>query len=120
MRTSWTSAVFAVVVAGASCPCLAQALDFYKNLPASHMNDEDRRVARSAIATALENAKDGTTHRWENRGTGASGSVMPKKSFSRNGMRCRNAEFFVSAGGRENVSTWNVCKTDQGWKVVDD
>ena len=119
MRARWTSAVCAWAVAGASSACFAQALDFYKDLPASHMNDEDRRVARSAIASALEGGQDGATYRWENLATGASGSVMPKRSFSRNGMPCRSAEFFVSAGGRQNVSTWNVCKTDQGWKVVD-
>jgi surface antigen len=115
----WSRRALAVLVAGTSCACFAQGLDFYRNLPASNMNEEDHRIARGAIANALDNGNDGTAYRWSNQATGAAGSVMPKKSFKRNGMACRSAEFFVSAGGRENVSTWNLCKTAEGWKVVD-
>ena len=119
MRASEPAVILAFVVSLVPGAAAAQGLNYWRDLPASHMTDEDRRIATTAIRTALDDGADGTSYRWENRQTGASGAVLPKKSFTRDGMRCRQADFSVSAGGRDNKSTWNVCRTADGWKILD-
>ena len=84
------------------------------------MTDADYKIALPAISKALDEGKTGSKYHWDNRATGASGWVVPKQSFSRSGMQCRGAEFYASAGGKTNASAWKLCKTPDGWKVVDD
>ena len=92
---------------------------FWTELPISHMNEQDKKIAIERINSALDSGKDGETYRWENPATGASGSVTPKGSFTRDGARCRSADFSTTAGGRKNASTWKLCKVGDGWKIVD-
>lgn len=40
------------------------------------------------------------------------------KRVVKDGMRCRATEFTTSAGGERGASTWNLCKTKDGWKVA--
>ena len=108
----------ALVVAPASA--LAANRAFWLELPSTYMTEQDRKIAIERINGALDGGKDGQTYRWENPATGASGSVTPKSSFTRDGARCRSADFATTAGGRNNASTWKLCKLGDGWKIVDD
>jgi len=97
----------------------AAARAFWTELPVSYMNEQDRKIAVERISSALDSGKDGATYRWENPATGASGTVIPKAQFKRDGNRCRSADFSTSAGGRKNASTWKLCQFGDGWKIVD-
>jgi len=33
-------------------------------------------------------------------------------------MRCRATEFTTAAGTERGASTWNLCRTKDGWKVA--
>ena len=108
----------ALGLAATSAPAADRA--FWSEMPTTYMTEQDRKIAIERINAALDEGKDGETYRWENPTTGASGSVMPKASFSRDGARCRSADVSTTAGGRKNSSTWKLCKVDRGWKIVDD
>ena len=107
-----------LVVATASVFAANRA--FWLELPSTYMTEQDRKIAIDKINDALDGGNDGQTYRWENPTTGASGSVTPKSSFTRDGARCRSADFATTAGGRNNASTWKLCKIGDGWKIVDD
>ncbi|HVO89299.1 MAG TPA: RT0821/Lpp0805 family surface protein [Casimicrobiaceae bacterium] len=120
MRTSRTCATLALVLlALAPMTGMSVTRSVIDSLPSTHMTPEDREMAKTAVENALDSGENGTTYRWQNPATGASGSVTPKKSFARDGMQCRKVDYAASAKGRNNASTWNVCKTPDGWKIID-
>ena len=86
--------------------------------PLGHLTKDDVTIARAEIAKALDSGTDGQTQTWSNPKTKASGTVKPTKTFTKDGMRCRATEFTTSAGGERGASTWNLCKTKDGWKVA--
>jgi surface antigen len=86
--------------------------------PLAHLTKEDAQIARAEIQKALTSGKDGETYKWSNPKTQASGTVTPTKTFTKDGMRCRATEFSTSAGGERGASTWNMCDTKDGWKVL--
>jgi surface antigen len=104
---------------GAPHTSMAAYSDFYSQLPSAHMTKEDAAIARKAINSALDDGENGNTYRWENPSTGANGSLKVKSTFSRDGMTCRDVDFAAAAKGRKNAGPWKVCKTADGWKVVD-
>lgn len=112
--------LLAMALGVVASPAFAANRAFYTELPLTYMTGEDRKIAVDRINGALDGGNDGETYRWENPATGASGSVTPKASFTRDGARCRSADFSTTAGGRKNASTWKLCKTSEGWKIVDD
>ncbi len=107
--------MFAAVTVGAA---EAAGRSFADSLPWSKMTDEDRTIAMGAMTRALDEGTAGTTYRWDNPATKASGSITPKKASAQGGLTCRDAEIHVSAGGRENTSRWKMCKTPEGWKAL--
>jgi surface antigen len=108
-----------IVLFIAPATAFAVARAFWSELPVTYMNEQDRKIAIERINSALDGGNDGETYRWENPATGASGTVTPNGSFTREGNRCRNARFSTRAGGRENANTWKLCKFGDGWKIVD-
>ena len=82
--------------------------------PLGHLKKEDIAIARAEIMKTLDKGEDGQTQTWSNPTTKASGTIKPVKTFTKDGMRCRAAEFTTSAGGERGASTWNVCHTKDG------
>jgi len=119
MRWSTRLRVPTIVLFVAPATALAVARALWTEVPVTYMNEQDRKIAIERINGALDGGNDGETYRWENPATGASGSVTPKGSFTRDGARCRSADFSTTAGGRKNASTWKLCKVGDGWKIVD-
>jgi surface antigen len=107
---------FVVCAAGAA---QAAGRSFADSLPWSRMTDEDRTIAMGTINRALDEGAPGTTYRWDNPATKASGSITPKKTFTHAGMTCRDVEIHASADGRQNTSRWKMCKTAEGWKALE-
>jgi surface antigen len=86
-------------------------------MPIAHMNAEDIRIFEAALFEALDSASDGEARRWENPKTGAHGELTPGSSFKDAGTPCRLIQVENSAGGRNNRSTFTLCKGADGWKV---
>jgi len=97
----------------------AAARTLSDGLPWSRMTEEDRKIAMGTINRALDEGSAGTTYRWDNPATKATGSITPRKTFTRDGMTCRDAQIHASAGGRQNTSRWKLCKTAEGWKALE-
>ena len=108
----------AVIAALLSSQALAINELFLARGPLGHLKKDDVTIARAEITKALETGTDGQTQTWSNPKTKASGTVKPTKTFTKEDMRCRAAEFSTSAGGERGASTWTLCKTKEGWKIA--
>lgn len=86
--------------------------------PLGHLKKDDVEMARAAIRKTLDTGPDGQTQTWTNPKTKASGTIKPTKTFTQDGMRCRAADFTTSAGGERGASSWKLCNTKEGWKIV--
>src|SRR5262245_23835268 len=107
-----------ILAVAISCQVSAMNARFLVRGPLKHLTDSDRAAARAEIVNALETGIDGQTYSWSNPKTKASGTVKPTRTFNRDGRRCRAADFTTSAGGERSASTWNLCKTKDGWRIV--
>ncbi len=109
-----------VALAALLLPQPASAINalFLAKGPLGYLKKDDITLARAEIRSALETGADGYTFTWNNPKTNASGTVTPTKTFTLKGMRCRTTEFTANAGGRSGSSTMNLCKTKDGWKIV--
>jgi surface antigen len=108
----------ALIAASSSSEAFAVNELFLARGPLGHLKKDDVTIARAEITKALETGQDGQTQTWSNPKTKASGTVKPTKTFTKDGMRCRAAEFTTSAGGERGASTWTLCNTKEGWKVA--
>ncbi len=108
----------ALVAASFSTPIFAFNELFLARGPLGHLTKSDVTIARTEIAKALDTGTDGQTLTWNNPETKASGTIKPTNTFTKDGMRCRATEFTTSAGGERGASTWNLCHTKGGWKIV--
>ena len=86
--------------------------------PLGNLKKSDIAIARAEIRNALETGADGYVHTWSNPETGASGTVIPTSTVTKNGMRCRVTDFTTYAGGERGASTWTLCKTKGEWKLT--
>lgn len=101
----------------ASSAALALNLLPLGDLPLRHMTDEDRELLKAAVIATLAETPDGTTARWGNPATGASGELTPRSSFERSGRPCRELEVANSARGYNNRVVLTLCKQSDGeWK----
>lgn len=120
-RTVNMGAVFCTsFLLGMSGACVAANGYWLKDAPVGRMTKQDFDIANPVIHRALDEGRDGQVYEWKNPATGASGSITLRSApMARNDTTCRRAQFMVSAGGLENVSTWTLCKLPDGWKAVD-
>jgi surface antigen len=113
------SAATAALLLAATIPAHAINEMFAKNTAVSKMTQEDFDIAGKVMRKALDEGKDGQAYEWSNAKTSAAGTVTPLAGFEKNGMKCRGVEFKTTAGGKSGQSQWNVCKTAEGWKVLE-
>jgi surface antigen len=116
--TRCSALLLTIITAALSPDALAFNELFARGGPLSHLTKADVNIALAEIRSALETGTDGNTHAWSNRETQASGTVTPTKTFTMKGMRCRAVDFTTRAGGESGASTWTLCKTKDGWKVL--
>jgi len=90
---------------------------FAKDAPITRMTEDDFKVAGDVMRNALDRGQDGQTFRWENASTSASGTITVVDTFEKKGMTCRGTAFTITTRGETSRSTWNVCRTPEGWKV---
>lgn len=108
----------ALIAASLSPHVLAVNELFLSRGPLGHLKKDDVTIARAEITKALESGADGQVQTWSNPKTKAAGTVKPTSTFTKEGMRCRAVDFTTSAGGERGASTWNLCKTKNGWKIA--
>jgi surface antigen len=117
MNLKMLAAVAAVcLLAGA--PALAMNLLFLSEGPAGYFTEEDNRMFDKALQEALNDRKDGEVESWSNPASGASGKVTVMKTFTREGMSCRNLKVFNSAKGRTGEGVFDLCKVQGRWKIA--
>jgi surface antigen len=92
---------------------------FAKDAPIANMTQEDLDIAGATMRKALDEGRDGQSFDWKNPNTSASGTVIALPRFEKDGMHCRGAAFTTEAKGKTGKSKWNLCKTPQGWKVLE-
>jgi surface antigen len=92
---------------------------FAKDAPISRMTPEDFKIAGEVMRKALDEGTDGHVYEWKNPATDAKGTITPLAAFERNGMHCRGAAFASDVKGKTGSSKWNLCKTPDGWKVLE-
>lgn len=117
-RKTISQLAVALIAASFSPQVFALNALFMARGPLEKLTKEDAQIARAEIQKALTTGKDGQTYKWSNPTTKASGTVTPTKTFTKDGMRCRATAFTTSAGGERGASTWNMCDTKEGWKIV--
>jgi surface antigen len=105
----------------ASC-ALAQAQSnfaFLQDAPIQKMTKEDLALLMKNSNEALSRNADGETSGWTNPKSGASGTATPLRSFTRQGMKCREAEYTNHAGGFNGAGRYTLCRVPNGeWKLV--
>ncbi len=109
----------AALFLAAAFPASAINEMFAKDAPVSRMTQEDFRIASEVMRKALDEGKDGQSYEWKNPATSASGTITPLARFEKDGMHCRGAAFSSEVKGAKGKSQWNLCKTSQGWKVLE-
>jgi surface antigen len=97
----------------------AQGYQWLDQSPISFFDDEDWELLRSTSREALEEGEVGETDGWHNEKTGASGTITVLETSEHEGMQCRRAKFFNSAGGVTGTGVFRMCKTADGtWKIA--
>ncbi len=81
------------------------------------MSKADFDIAMASLADTLDKAPDGETRPWSNAATGAAGKITPKRSFTQDALKCREAHFETRAGGKSGSSDWILCKHGGEWKI---
>jgi surface antigen len=108
------------LLAGAASAAGAQSnIRFLKDAPIEKMTREDHALLLKTSNEALTRNADGETSGWTNPKTGASGTVTPVRSLTRNGMKCREAEYTNHAGGLNGGGKFVLCRVASGeWKLA--
>ncbi len=118
-RPALRLAAIAAALFGLALPAHAINEMFAKDAPVSKMTPEDFKMAGDVLRKALDEGKDGEAYEWKNPGTSAHGTITPLAAFEKNGMHCRGASFSSEVKGTAGKSAWNLCKTKDGWKVLE-
>jgi surface antigen len=119
MRVSLRRLAAAALVVPLCGPAAAFNEMFAKDAPITRMTKDDFAAAGKVLRKALDEGRDGEPQAWSNPGTKASGTVTPAAAFEKQGLRCRPTEFSITTRGETSRSKWVVCKTPQGWKVLE-
>ncbi|WHQ46434.1 MAG: RT0821/Lpp0805 family surface protein [Candidatus Midichloria sp.] len=68
---------------------------------------------------ALEYAKTGQQVSWKNPDTGASGYVVPTKTYVMHGQNCREYTQTVKIGGKTQEAFGHACRREDGaWEII--
>jgi surface antigen len=119
MSFPFRPAAVALLLVAASAAGAQSNLRFLKDAPIEKMTREDLAILLKASNDTLSRNADGETSGWTNPKTGASGTVTPLRTFTRQGMKCREARYTNHAGGFNGDGTYTLCRVASGdWKLV--
>lgn len=95
-------------------PAPASNLQFLRDAPVAKMTKDDLALFQSNLRAALDQNADGSTRRWENPATGASGTLTPVSTYEQDGATCRRLEIVNTVQGITGRSTFNMCRQADG------
>lgn len=100
-------------------PASGQSLAWMTGRPAEFFTDEDWSLLGSTLDQALNEAADGETREWRNASSGASGTVTPLSSETRQGLACRLARIVSRAAGTQSSQRYLFCRQgeDGRWQI---
>lgn len=100
-------------------PVHAQYLNMLATTPISKFNAADNKLFMATIDKALKQDADGVPMSWANEKTSASGVVTVQRTFTSNGMVCRELLVATAYKTLKNQSTHTLCKNAAGhWKLA--
>ena len=80
------------------------------------LDEEDRRRLEQARQQALTSNE---MVAWSNPDSGNSGRITPKRSYTTDGVDCKDAENYIMAGGKEETTSFSSCEQPDGtWGEV--
>ena len=119
MKLNYISGILIFVFMFISSLALAAGVGWLSDAPIRYFSDKDTELMKNAVQKALGNNDDGVKLEWENAETGAKGSITPVDKKIIDGLSCRDAEVFNSAGGRIANSVFTFCRQEDGeWKLA--
>ena len=79
----------------------------------------DRMYAARTTQVSLEKTRTGKTSRWSNPDSGHSGTVTPRRTYTKsNGAPCREYQTTVMIGGRTETAYGTACRrADGSWQI---
>jgi len=91
---------------------------FLKNTPAESFGDEDWKIFRETLNSALSESADGTTKTWENPSTKVSGEITLVTTVKNSDTHCRHVKTTSLAKDQRGSAGAIFCKEPDGsWKL---
>ena len=100
---------------------VAHALNyqFMHRSPLSYFTEEDLEIANARAVEMLDSGVDGETYEWRNEDTGNHGSYTIRKTFEKEGRRCRTVTVHDVGGPAEMTTTHTACVESNGeWMIL--
>ena len=114
-----SASLTAALLALAAVPSWALNTQFLTETPYAKFSKEDKRVLKQNVETALAESGDGQTTEWKNEVSGASGTLTPRKSFERDGRKCREMEVSNRYKTLQGQGTFTFCQDKFGkWQLA--
>ena len=113
--------VIAALTAGlllAANPATAAGLGFLAKGPMTKFNDADMKFFDEAMAEAFAAKKPGVPFEWKNEQTGASGSITPRRIFTRKGQPCSELQIVNRHKALEEKGVYRFCQQDGRWTLA--
>lgn len=97
---------------------IAANTSFMNDSVLAELRDDDVTMLLETIDAALE-APQGEAQQWENKASGAKGTITRLGGFSKDGRECRKLRVEAQARGRSSDSEWDYCRAPYGrWELT--
>lgn len=95
----------------------AQGMRWLRGNEGAGLTQADFELQRATIRKTLDEEPDGGRGTWENADTGHSGEVLPLRTFTNEGQRCRVFRL-VMRGTQTRDLEFRACKQPDGeWRI---
>jgi surface antigen len=102
----------------ASGQAIAANTSFMNDSVLAELRDDDVTMLLGTIDEALELPQGEASH-WENKASGAKGTITRLGGFSKEGRECRKLRVETQARGRSSDSEWDYCRAPYGrWELT--
>jgi len=88
----------------------ASNLNFLKNSPIAHFNQQDTKLMEDNLFKALNTLSDGEKSAWKNNKTGNSGLANPLKTYKQNTATCRTLRIINRSKKNISESEFDFCQ----------
>jgi len=95
----------------------AQGMRWLRGREGLRLTQADLALQRATLRRTLDEEPDGGRGTWENPDTGHSGEVLPLRTFTREGQRCRVFRL-IMRGAETRDLEFRACKQSDGeWRI---